>query len=243
MASSSLPAPVLFLNSSPDGDLIPCLSTELPPCSPGHIRVVCIADTHNEHEQLSLPRGHLLVHAGDVLTESGTRYVTRDSAGKVLSVSPAGTTLLTEFAGWLGARPHPHKVVIAGNHDLVLAGLGKAAVRAIFAQASGGTAVYLEHEAASLEGGTLRVFGSPRGHWGSKNDAFMTFSPDYDALPENTHVVVTHMPPILPSDHGRLSEDATVAAASHRAGARLHVGGHCHWAHGLYRSSRGVPRR
>ena len=213
----------------------------LPPCPPGHIRVVCIADTHNEHEGLSLPLGHLLIHAGDVLTESGKRYVERGRDGGIRRVSPDGISLVERFAAWLGAQPHPHKVVIGGNHDLVLAGLGAATVRAMLSNASGGTAMYLEHESAALDGGALRVFGSPRASWGSKNNAFLTAAPDWTAVRNETHIVVTHMPPILPSGGRTLEEDTAVAKALHRAGALLHVGGHCHWAHGLYHSSSGVP--
>src|ERR1043165_4034156 len=62
------------------------------------MRIVCIADTHGAHEDLRLPSGELLVCAGDVTTY--------------------GT--LEEFANcarWLHDQAHPHKLLIAGNHD------------------------------------------------------------------------------------------------------------------------------
>ncbi|KAL8880356.1 MAG: hypothetical protein Q9198_002216 [Flavoplaca austrocitrina] len=68
-----------------------------PPIKP--IDVVCISDTHGT--QPILPQGHLLLHAGD-LTQRGT-----------FSEIQAQLT-------WLSAQPHAHKVVIAGNHDLLL---------------------------------------------------------------------------------------------------------------------------
>ena len=56
-----------------------------------------------------------------------------------------------------------------------------------------------------------------------------------DACREDGHgVVVTHMPCVLPADHGGTDQDDALARAIHRTGARLHVSGHCHWAHGLY---------
>ena len=50
--------------------------SELPPKSNNKTiyRLVCISDTHNEHANLILPPGDLLVHAGDILTESGQRH-------------------------------------------------------------------------------------------------------------------------------------------------------------------------
>ncbi|CAK7213198.1 hypothetical protein SEUCBS140593_001765 [Sporothrix eucalyptigena] len=63
------------------------------------VRVVCIADTHNK--QPELPPGDVLIHAGD-LTERG-------SFGEV----QAGLA-------WLAAQPHKHKILVAGNHDVLL---------------------------------------------------------------------------------------------------------------------------
>src|SRR4029453_10448992 len=63
-----------------------------------HMRVVMIADTHGLHRSVRVPEGDLLIHAGDVT-----------SFGELDTVA--------DFNGWIGALPHPHKVVIAGNHD------------------------------------------------------------------------------------------------------------------------------
>lgn len=63
------------------------------------ITVVCVSVTHGGEPKL--PPGDLLIHAGD-LTQSGT-------AGE-----------LQRQLDWLNAQPHAHKLVIAGNHDLIL---------------------------------------------------------------------------------------------------------------------------
>ncbi|KAH6628848.1 Metallo-dependent phosphatase-like protein [Chaetomium tenue] len=62
------------------------------------IKVVCISDTHNN--QPDLPPGDILVHAGD-LTENGS-----------FDEVQAGIT-------WLSSQPHPFKILIAGNHDVL----------------------------------------------------------------------------------------------------------------------------
>ncbi|MGE0487941.1 MAG: metallophosphoesterase [Vulcanimicrobiota bacterium] len=61
-------------------------------------RVVCLSDTHSLHEQVEVPEGDILLHAGD-LCNHGTK-------GEVKA-----------FDAWLGRQPHRHKLFIAGNHD------------------------------------------------------------------------------------------------------------------------------
>ncbi|KAI3401124.1 hypothetical protein diail_270 [Diaporthe ilicicola] len=63
------------------------------------ISVVCVSDTHNS--QPALPDGDILIHAGD-LTQSGSFGETQAALD------------------WLKSQPHRHKIVIAGNHDLLL---------------------------------------------------------------------------------------------------------------------------
>ena len=65
------------------------------------MKVICIADTHNQHEQLVIPPGDVIIHAGD-FTEAGTREETMN------------------FLAWFSNLPHPHKILVAGNHDFSL---------------------------------------------------------------------------------------------------------------------------
>ncbi|KAG8427606.1 hypothetical protein J3459_006531 [Metarhizium acridum] len=64
------------------------------------VTVVCISDTHNSFPS-SLPPGDILLHAGDL-----SRFGTFAEIQAQIS--------------WLAAQPHSHKVIIAGNHDLLL---------------------------------------------------------------------------------------------------------------------------
>eukprot|EP01125_Pyxidicula_operculata_P018374 TRINITY_DN6522_c0_g1_i3.p1 TRINITY_DN6522_c0_g1~~TRINITY_DN6522_c0_g1_i3.p1 ORF type:complete len:103 (-),score=19.86 TRINITY_DN6522_c0_g1_i3:12-320(-) len=59
----------------------------------------------------------------------------------------------------------------------------------------------LEHEETKI--GPVKIFGSPYGHWGSHNDAFMNTSDEiFGAISKDTHIVITHMPPVLPKQKG-----------------------------------------
>ena len=66
------------------------------------IRIVCISDTHNYHSDLIIPKGDILIHAGD-FTENGSNFEFKN------------------FNNWLGQlKGFSHKIVIGGNHDPIL---------------------------------------------------------------------------------------------------------------------------
>lgn len=69
----------------------------LPPPGTRPIRIVCISDTHTQ-EWSDIPDGDLLIHAGDLCNDGSAREI-------------------QAAVNWLKRLPHPHKVVICGNHD------------------------------------------------------------------------------------------------------------------------------
>jgi predicted phosphodiesterase len=75
------------------------------------------------HDQMVLPAADVLVHAGDVMTESLLRHV-KDGTAKA-----KGEELFVQFAEWFCSRPHPHKVLIAGNHDGAMEAIGAKRIR------------------------------------------------------------------------------------------------------------------
>ena len=70
--------------------------SSLATCRP--LRVVAISDTHGMHRTLKIPDGDVLLHGGD-FTSFGKRKDVLD------------------FNEWLGTLPHPHKLVVLGNHE------------------------------------------------------------------------------------------------------------------------------
>jgi hypothetical protein len=95
-------------------------------------RVVCITGCT---ARSPCPRGDLLIHAGDFMR--------------------MGTSLeeIADFNDWLGEQPHPHKVVVAGNHDLLFE------ISPDKAREHLTNAVYLENDGIVLGGVTF--WGSP----------------------------------------------------------------------------------
>jgi len=136
------------------------------------VRVICISDTHGRHRGLTLPDGDLLIHAGDFSTH-GT------------------LSELSDFMRWFAALPHPHKLLIAGNHDTLLERNPHLA-RSLIPQGI----TYLEDSGARLCG--LTIWGSPHTPR-SFRQAFMPEAQDLRRfrrqIPSGPDVLITHGPP------------------------------------------------
>ncbi|CAI7592376.1 unnamed protein product [Penicillium crustosum] len=177
------------------------------------ITIVCVSDTHNS--QPSLPDGDILIHSGD-LTQSG-------------SLKELQATL-----AWLRAQPHPTKIVVAGNHDMLLDIARDNSDQAIAerAQIDWGEIIYLENQETTVScanGRQLKIYGSPLtaryGNW-----AFQ-YPRDEDvwtgSVPDGVDVLITHGPP-----RGHL--DLLNMGCAHllrelwRVKPKLHVFGHVH---------------
>ncbi len=159
------------------------------------LRVVCIADTHNR--QPDLPPGDVLIHAGD-LTESGS-----------FDEVQAGLA-------WLSSQPHKHKILVAGNHDVLLddAFLAKHPERR-YGQSrtredlEWGDIIYLQDSSITLnvatnERGSSRsvtIFGSPwTPQYGVsafqyRPDALDHWEERTALMARNPDILVTHGPP------------------------------------------------
>ena len=69
------------------------------------VKIVCISDTHGHHRKLTMPKGDILIHAGD-FTLFG-RDTPRNSTGNPL----------LDFNEWLGSLDYKYKIVVNGNHE------------------------------------------------------------------------------------------------------------------------------
>ncbi len=178
------------------------------------MRIVAISDTHAKHRAIpEVPDGDVLVHAGDLT-----------SVGEIEHVF--------DFNAWLGELPHPHKIVIAGNHDFPFE-RAPASVEPLLTNC-----VYLRDSAVVVEGMTF--YGSP---W---QPAFMDWAFNlergeelrrkWSLIPEGTDVLVTHGPPAGHGDEtvrGDAAGCEDLMDAVLRVRPRLHVFGHIHEGAGV----------
>jgi predicted phosphodiesterase len=176
------------------------------------LRLVIISDTHALHHRLSLPPGDVLIHAGD-LTKWG---------------DPKD---LVDFNSFLGGLPHPHKLVIAGNHDFCLE-RRPAASEALLTNCT-----YLRDSGAVIEG--LRFYGSP---WQPRFcdlafnlDRGPAIKAKWNLIPPDTDVLITHGPPFGHRDktvYGETVGCRDLLDAVNRIQPRLHIFGHIHEGYG-----------
>lgn len=75
------------------------------------VTIVCISDTHGHHRELTMPKGDILIHAGD-FTLFG-RDNPRNSTGNVQE----NDNPLQDFNDWLGSLDYKYKIVVNGNHE------------------------------------------------------------------------------------------------------------------------------
>jgi predicted phosphodiesterase len=228
----SLPTPSqLFLNS-PTLFLAHYLYNHRPPITPQPptsppIKIVCLSDTHNA--QPRVPTGTVLIHAGD-LTINGT------------------LAELQAQLDWINSLPHEHKVVVAGNHDLLLdPGYYAQYPKHVLADPSTyqaelnelrwGSITYLRNASTTLHihGQSLRIYGAPQTpKYG--NSAFQ-YTPASDVwantVPDTTDILITHGPA-----KGHVDAASPAAGCVHllrevlRVKPRLHICGHIHQARG-----------
>lgn len=179
------------------------------------MRIVCISDTHMR--AVDVPEGDLLIHAGD--------FCMRGTLPEVVS-----------FNRWLGRLPHPHKLVIAGNHDFALERDGA------LARAEITGALYLQDQLAEVAG--LRIWGSPWQPWFCAMAFNLRRGPEirakWDLIPERVDILVTHGPPAMICDRtatGGHVGCADLAAVVEQRRPRLHVFGHIHEGYGVVERS------
>lgn len=183
------------------------------PISP--ITVVCVSDTHNS--QPRIPPGDILIHAGDA-TQSGT---------------------LKEFQScvdWLHSLPHKYKILVAGNHDLLLDPKIQSPDSTRRDAIDWQDVIYLHNEAITLRftgGRQLKIYGSPlsprHGNWAFQYSRAQDVW--RDAVPIDTDVLVTHGPPRTHLDLGYLGCCFLLRELWSKR-PRLHVFGHVHEGYG-----------
>ncbi|WP_419191276.1 metallophosphatase domain-containing protein [Saltatorellus ferox] len=178
--------------------------------------MVCLSDTHGMHDEIVVPEGDLLIHAGDLTGRGTSREVTR-------------------VAEWLADLNHRHKLVIAGNHDFLFESDSERG-RALIESAG---ATYLQDEGVEIDG--VHFWGSPWQPW-FHDWAFNLARGEplrrvWAKIPPATDVLITHGPPFGMLDRvARTNEPVGCEALTERLrelDVRLHVFGHIHEAYGV----------
>ncbi len=138
------------------------------------MKLVCISDTHEQEEQVSLPEGDVLIHAGDITY--------RGDLAK-----------LAKFTAWMKEQPFQHKIVISGNHDFCFQNNNRDIAVNRCREAG---LIYLQDSGVEIDG--LLFWGSPWQPW-FHNWAFnlargKAIASRWALIPDETNILITHGP-------------------------------------------------
>lgn len=180
---------------------------------PVQMRFVAFSDTHNYHTQTRVPEGDVLLFGGDMCARGTLEEVRL-------------------FGEYVRSLPHPHKVVIAGNHDWPFELAGERAIETL------GALHYLQDGELVIEG--VKIYGSPWQpefcQWAFNVPRGAPLRKIWAKIPDDTNILVTHGPP-----HGILDQTARGVAAGCEAlrerveelsELKAHIFGHIHEAYG-----------
>jgi Icc-related predicted phosphoesterase len=178
------------------------------------MRAVILSDTHDLLSLIRVPDADLLIHCGDATGWGSAEQIAR-------------------FNEELAALPHPYKIVISGNHDLLFDEDPETARKLLDPSIT-----YLQDTAVVING--VKIFGTPwvPGLGEAKHNAFtlptrgIEISERRKAIPDDADIIVAHCPPagILDSGYGCTSLRWRIEEIR----PKLVAFGHVHSGYGTY---------
>lgn len=173
-----------------------------------NVRIVCISDTHQLHDQVTVPECDVLIHAGDACNRGTVDELLR-------------------FRDWFAMTPAKHRVFVPGNHDASLERVPGLALE------FGGVAHVLVDRGVTID--DVRFYGAPWQPefcgWAFNLPRGRALAAKWALIPGGTDVLVTHGPPM-----GTLDKNADgtpcgcdeLAKRVRKLRPALHVFGHIH---------------
>ena len=178
------------------------------------MKIVAISDTHGLHDQLQLPSGDMLIHAGDV-----------SNIGSLNDV--------VAFLNWLQRQDFKYKIFIAGNHDFYFERTATEEINQLIPA----EVIYLNDSGVTIEG--IRIWGSPIqprfGRWAFNRDRGAEIDQHWQLIPTSTDILITHGPPygILDKTFQNLEVGCEMLGQRIQAiQPRFSIFGHIHEAYG-----------
>jgi Icc-related predicted phosphoesterase len=178
------------------------------------LKFVVIADTHSKHRGVRLPKGDVLIHAGDI-SYRGERMEIKD------------------FLSWFCKQNFKHKIMIAGNHDFIFE---KARPKEL-EQLIPPEIIYLNDSGTVING--IHIWGSPITpkffNWAFNRARGEAIKKHWDMIPFNTDLLITHGPPygildqVLNGSHAGCKD---LLNKIKEVKPKVHVFGHIHESYG-----------
>jgi len=180
------------------------------------MKLCIISDTHNKHKRLTLPKADVIIHCGD-FTSVGKEHEIRD------------------FMKWYSSlEQYEYKIIIAGNHDWLFERAG------MFARGLVPKNIhYLQDWGVTIEG--IKFWGTPVqrpfNNW-AFNRPEEKLKQHWEAIPDDTNVLVTHSPPYMIHDYVPWSmqhggSPSLYKEVVERIKPKIHCFGHIHDGYGI----------
>jgi len=182
------------------------------------MKIVAISDTHGKHNQLELPNGDMLIHAGDVSKRGRKEEV-------------------LDFLDWFQLQDFRYKIFIAGNHDFFFEKAKEEEIQSIIPH----DVIYLNDSGVEVEG--IQIWGSPITPW-FFNWAFNRFrgrpiNKHWKLIPDTTDILITHGPPHGILDMTKTGKKAGCEKLLERIDSihpKMSIFGHIHEARGIHKN-------
>jgi len=182
------------------------------------MKIVAISDTHNQHRNIKLPNGDMIIHAGD-MTGIGRKEE------------------IIDFLDWYSNLNYKYKILIAGNHDWYFENTPSDVIQ----QSMPDNIIYLNDNGITIEG--INIWGSPVQPW-FHNWAFNRIGEEikyhWSLIPDNTDILVTHSPPygiLDKTTRGNLTGCPFLLKKIKKIKPQLNIFGHIHEAYGVHKEN------
>lgn len=178
------------------------------------MKFVLISDTHGQHRQLKLPKGDVIIHAGDFCDFGNQNQI-------------------YDFLNWYKELDFEYKILIGGNHDFFAAEYPKQFLEHLPKEIT-----YLNDSGLSID--YIKIWGSPvqpdlvGWAFGKKRGVEMRYH--WDLIPQDVDILVTHSPPFGILDQSRSCQSLGCEMLTKRLGKlnlKFHIFGHIHASYGM----------
>ncbi len=177
------------------------------------MKIVIISDTHGLHRDLDLPKGDIIIHAGDICDHGSKEEV-------------------LDFLNWFSKLNFSHKIFIGGNHDIFLDEYPVELLEILPTNIH-----YLNNNDHIIDG--IKFWGSPAtpdliGWAFGKKRTDMKAHWKY--MPKQIDVLITHTPPLGILDKSSRQRSLGCSDLLEKVieiNPQLHIFGHVHASYGI----------
>ena len=184
------------------------------------MKFIIISDTHGQHKKLTLPKGDVIIHAGDI-----------SHRGKESEI--------IDFLNWFKDLDFKYKIFIAGNHDFFFEKTSENDIQKIIPE----NIIYLCDSGVEVE--HIKIWGSPITpwfyDWAFNRPRGAQIAHHWQLIPLDTDILITHGPAFGKLDKTTRGENVgceDLLKSIKEIKPKIHICGHIHEGYGQTTSSK-----